>query len=120
MPKAKRIMLAEDDATMVSLLKTLLKLEGFDVIPLLATDDVPAAVRAERPDLLLLDVHLTHQSGLDILTSLRNSEDTAGLRVIMSSGANVQDECMKRGANGFLLKPYMPEDLIKLIKQNLM
>ena len=118
MAKAK-VMLAEDDATMVSLLKTLLKLEGFDVVALSGDADVPAAVRKENPDVLLLVVHLLHQSGLSIVEELRKSPDTAGVRVVMSSGASVKDECMRAGANGFLLKPYMPDDLIALLKKNL-
>ena len=72
-----KVLLAEDDVTMVSLLTTLLKMEGFDVVALQADADVPAAVREENPDVLLLDVHLLHQSGLDILDTIRNSEDTA-------------------------------------------
>jgi two-component system phosphate regulon response regulator PhoB len=118
MTKAK-VMLAEDDATMVSLLKTLLKLEGFDVVALSGDADVPAAVRAEKPDVLLLDVHLLHQNGLTIVETLRQTPDTAGVRVVMSSGANVKEECLKAGANGFLLKPYMPDDLIALLKRNI-
>jgi two-component system phosphate regulon response regulator PhoB len=118
MAKAK-VMLAEDDATMVSLLKTLLKLEGFEVVALTGDADVPAAIRAEKPDVLLLDVHLLHQSGLEIVSELRKSPDTAGVRVVMSSGANVKDECISAGANAFLLKPYMPDDLIALLKKNL-
>ena len=112
-------MLAEDDATMVSRLKTLLKLEGFDVLALSADADVPAAVRTEKPDVLLLDVHLLHQSGLNILDALRGSKDTAGARVVMSSGANVREECINRGANGFLLKPYMPDELITILKKTI-
>ena len=112
-----KIMLAEDDVTMVSLLTTLLKMEGFNVVALKADADVPAAVRAEKPDILLLDVHLLHQSGFDILDTLRNSEDTIGTRVIMSSGSNVREECMHHGANGFLMKPYMPDELITILKQ---
>ncbi|MBC7878688.1 MAG: response regulator [Anaerolineales bacterium] len=111
-----KILLAEDDVTMVSLLKTLLKMEGFDVIALSADADVSAAVRKENPDVLLLDVHLGHQSGLDILDSVTNSQDT-NTRVVMSSGSNVKEECMQRGAFGFLLKPYMPDELITVLKQ---
>ncbi len=111
-----KILLAEDDITMVSLLKTLLKMEGFDVVALQADADVPKAVRAENPDILLMDVHLLNQSGLDILDSVRNAKDICGLSVVMSSGSNVRDECMHHGANGFLLKPYMPDDLIKILR----
>lgn len=116
MPK---ILLAEDDLTMVSLLKTLLKMENFDVVALDADDDVPAAVRKERPDILLLDVHLSQQSGLEILDSIRAAKDIKDTRVVMSSGANVKEECMRHGANGFLLKPYMPDDLITILKKNI-
>ncbi len=71
----------------MSLLKTLLKMEGFEVVALQADADVLAAVRVEKPDVVLLDVHLSSQSGLDILDSLRNSKDTTRVRVVMSSGA---------------------------------
>jgi len=104
---------------MVSLLKTLLKMEGFDVVSLHADDDVPAAIRKEKPDILLMDVHLLNQSGLDILDDIRNDKDISGLGVVMSSGANVKEECMSRGADGFLLKPYMPDELISLLKQTI-
>jgi DNA-binding response OmpR family regulator len=114
-----KVLLAEDDVTMVSLLTTLLKMEGFDVVALQADADVPAAVRRETPDILLLDVHLMHQSGFDILDIIRNSEDTAGTRVVMSSGSDVKEECMHHGANGFLLKPYMPDELITILKQTI-
>ncbi len=111
-----KILLAEDDITMVSLLKTLLNMEGFDVVALQADADVPAAVRAEKPDLLLMDFHLLNQSGLDILDTVRAAQDICGQRVVMSSGANVREECMRHGANGFLLKPYMPDDLISILR----
>jgi DNA-binding response OmpR family regulator len=114
-----KVLLAEDDIMMVSLLKTLLSMEGFSVVALQADADVPAAVRMEKPDILLLDVHLLQQNGFDILDTLRNSQDTAGTRVVMSSGADVRDECMQHGANGFLLKPYMPDELITILKKTI-
>jgi DNA-binding response OmpR family regulator len=114
-----KVLLAEDDVTMVSLLTTLLKMEGFNVVALQADDDVPAAVLRENPDVLLLDVHLLHQSGFDILDTIRSSEDTVNARVVMSSGANVREECMNHGANGFLLKPYMPDELITILKKTI-
>ena len=113
---AQKILLAEDDYTMVSLLETLLGMEGFQVVVLDADADVPAAVRREHPDVLLLDVHLSSQSGLDILASIRKGKDIRSVPVIMTSGDNVKDECLKRGANAFLLKPYMPDDLIKMLR----
>lgn len=116
MPNPK-ILLAEDDVTMLSLLNTLLKMEGYEVVTLDADADVIAAVRSVNPDVLLMDVHLFSQSGLDVLQELRASADIGNVRVLMSSGANVREECMNHGADGFLMKPYMPDDLFRLLKQ---
>ncbi|MBI2333159.1 MAG: response regulator, partial [Chloroflexi bacterium] len=82
-----------------------------------ADDDVVAAIRKVKPDVLLMDVHLFSQSGLDILDKVRSSEDISKVRVLMSSGSNVKEECLSRGANGFLMKPYMPDDLFTQLKQ---
>lgn len=116
MPK---ILLAEDDAIMVSLLKTLLKMEGFQVVAVDADADVPAAARVEQPDILLLDVYLSRQDGLAILDKIRSDAATQKLNVVMTSGMNLREECLKRGANEFLLKPYMPDDLIVVLKRTI-
>jgi DNA-binding NarL/FixJ family response regulator len=92
-------------------------MEGFDVVALAAEADVPNAIRSEKPDVVLMDVHLSRQSGLDILDAIRSAGDINQVRVVMSSGANVREECMTRGANGFLLKPYMPDELVALLKR---
>ena len=111
-----KILLAEDDPTMISLLKTLLNMEGFEVAALEADSNVPAAVQREKPDALFMDVHLGKQSGMEILEMIRQNEETANIRVVMTSGLDVRDECIRRGANAFLLKPFMPDDLIRLLK----
>lgn len=112
-----KILLAEDDKTMVSLLKTLLKMEGFEVVAVDVHSDVPAAVQREMPQALFMDVHLGEQSGLQILESIRSNRDTAHVRVVMTSGLNMKEECLRSGANAFLLKPFMPDDLISALKQ---
>ena len=113
MPK---VLLAEDDPTMVSLLKTLLKMEGFEVVAINMNDDIPAQVKKEKPESVLMDVHIGKQNGLDILKSIRSDPANASLRIVMTSGLNVKDECLQRGANHFLLKPFMPDDLLNLLK----
>ena len=114
-----KIMVAEDDQTMVTLLTTLLKMDGFDVIALDADEDVPAAVERDRPDLLLLDVHLSNQNGFEILDRLHRTKKGSGMQVVMISGLNVREECLRHGANDFLLKPFMPDDLITMLRKNI-
>ena len=115
MPK---ILLAEDDSTMVILLQTLLKMEGFEVFAAGVNEDIPALIQNEKPDVVFMDVHLGMQNGLDVVEDIRKDSQFEGLRIIMTSGLNVREECLKRGANDFLLKPFMPEDLLALMRGN--
>jgi len=112
-------MLAEDDLTMVTLLKTLLGMEGYEVNALTLDEDIFDEVRKDQPDVLLLDVHLPQVSGLDVLDQLRADDETRDLKVVMTSGLNLELECKKRGADDFLLKPYMPDDLLKTLQRNI-
>ena len=112
-----KVLLAEDDPTMVSLLKTLLDMEGFEVLALDVNSDVPAVVQREKPHALFMDVHLGEQSGMDILETIRKQKELSDVRIVMTSGLNVKEECINRGADAFLLKPFMPDDLIQALKQ---
>ena len=112
-----KILLAEDDETMISLLKTLLKMEGFEVVEVDVNADVPNMVRQEMPDAIFMDVHLGGKNGLQILESIRKNQDFANIRIVMTSGLNMRDECLSRGASAFLLKPFMPDDLLNVLKQ---
>ena len=114
-----RIMLAEDDHTMVALLTTLLDMEGYQVVALSIDDDVYHAVRNDRPDILLLDVHLPNVNGLDVLDQLREDDETRDVKVVMTSGLNLELECKNHGADDFLLKPYMPDALLSILKRNI-
>lgn len=114
-----KILLVDDDPITKTLLKTLLEMEGFMVVPWDLGTDVLEKVQSVDPDLVVMDVNLNGLNGIDVLRDLRAADKFQDVRVIMSSGMNYQEECAREGANGFLLKPYMPDDLIKLIRQNL-
>ena len=103
---------------MVSLLQTLLKMEGFETVVLDNDADVVETVLREKPDILFMDVHLGQQSGMEAVESIRNNSQIADVRVVMTSGFNVKEECLQRGADDFLLKPFMPDDLIGILKRN--
>ncbi len=112
-----KILLVEDDATMVSLLNTLLSIEGFQVSQVkdYSRDAILETMRIEMPDLALLDVNLRHLNGLDLLRSVRQDQTLKNLRIIMSSGIDFRWDCQAAGADSFILKPYMPDDLIQQI-----
>jgi DNA-binding response OmpR family regulator len=115
-----KVMLIEDDPTMVSLLTMLLNLEGFLVktptnhkMDALLNDIVK-----EHPNLALVDVNLQNGSGLDLVREIRQEPEIMNTRILMYSGLNLRQECLQAGADGFIQKPFMPDELIKLIHAN--
>jgi len=114
-----KILLVDDDPITKTLLKTLLEMEGFNVVPWELGTDVLEKLQMEQPDLVVMDVNLNGLDGIEVLHDLRAEQKFHHIRVIMSSGMNYQEECHREGANAFLLKPYMPDDLIKVIRKNL-
>jgi DNA-binding response OmpR family regulator len=118
---APKLLLIEDDQTMLALLSTLLRFEGFEVEAVTDDESVEKIVKNVQqvsPDAVLLDVHLRSVYGLDVLEALRKSAGPTP-RVIMSSGSDLRQRCLEMGADGFIMKPYMPEDLIRAIRQAL-
>lgn len=114
-----KIMLIEDDRTMLALLETLLQLEGFQVVTTgneIFSDLLPK-VCEESPDIILLDVNLIRGNGMNLLEAIRSDSTLDHIRVIMSSGMDYKEECLRKGAQGFILKPYMPDELITMINQ---
>ena len=116
-----KIMLIEDDRTMVDLLKTLLSIEGYEVVAFHGSEELLPAIRRENPDVILLDVNLKNLGVrcFELLTALREDQDLCRIGVIISSGMNYQEESRTAGADGFIMKPYMPDDLLNLIKTTL-
>lgn len=111
-----KVLLAEDDATMVALLTTLLKMEGYQVAALDGDANIAQAVIEAQPDILLMDVHLLRQNGMDELVKLRAAPGGESVRVLMTSGLDFKDQCLARGANAFIQKPFMPDDLLNALR----
>jgi DNA-binding response OmpR family regulator len=114
---AKKVMVVDDDRTMNLLLKTLLELDGFAVIQAPRGDQVLNVALAERPDAILMDVHIADVDGIVLLKQIRQHPALRTLPVIMSSGMDVEIECREAGANAFILKPYPPDELSTTLKK---
>jgi CheY-like chemotaxis protein len=112
-----KILLADDDYTMVALLKTLLGMEGYQVATLMdKTGDILDNIRKEKPDVLLMDIFLGDRNGMDVVQQIRKTADMKDLKIVMVSGIDKGEECLAAGANAFLLKPYMPEELLEILR----
>ena len=114
-----RIVLAEDDSTMVGLLATLLRMDGFEVEAVGRDENVADSVERLRPDALIMDMVLPGQNGLELLERIRATERGADVYIIMMSGLSAREDCLRRGADDFLLKPFMPEELVGMLHARL-
>lgn len=114
-----KILLVEDERTMVMLIGTLLKFEGFETATAnshASLAEILEFIQQEQPALILLDVNLQQFSGFELLACLRNEMQLSTIKVLMTSGSDYRERCQAAGADGFLLKPYMPDELIQRIR----
>ncbi len=79
-----------------------------------------AMARQHEPDLILLDLNLKGESGIDILSALKDED--AARRVVMLTVSDAPDDLMqaiRAGADGYLLKDMEPEDLLVRVREAL-
>lgn len=110
-----RIMIVEDDVTSVKLLRILLEeVHGFAVSFARRGSEVQGLAEKDKPDVFLIDYHLIDTDGVELIRSLRKSEQFAKTPIVMASGMDVEKEALAAGANKFLTKPYDPGALAEL------
>lgn len=116
----EKVILIEDDQKMLGLLSTLLGMEGYQAIPMRTPtiEKIIEYVQQEKPSAAVLDVHLSDKNGIDLLKAVYPVMAEYKIHVLMTSGEDLRSECLAAGADGFLLKPYMPEELITWLNEN--
>lgn len=120
---AKKILFVEDDDALAGVYLVRLQAEGFEVKRVANGEEALAAAMAYKPDLVLLDVMMPKVSGFDVLDILRNTPETANLKVIMLTALS-QDADRKRaedlGVDDYLVKSQVViSDVISKIKHHL-
>lgn len=120
---AKRILLVEDDDALANVYLTRLQAEGFDVCRVANGEDALVSALEYHPDLVLLDVMMPKVSGFEVLDIIRNTPETANLKVIMLTALS-QEADKKRaesmGVDDYLVKSQVViADVVERIKQHL-
>lgn len=109
------IVVLDDDKTFTGLLKTVFEMEGYRVVVLSWPADTLATAREEQPALVLMDVHAGEGDTIGVIRALREDEATKSVPIMMTSGMDRREECMKAGADDFILKPFRPGDLLAAV-----
>src|SRR5690606_35579528 len=113
-----RILLADDDASMRRLLRTVLEREGFDVVEALDGLETLDAVEGNGIDLVILDHDMPNLTGLGVLEEMRARVSTASIPVIMLTARtdDTELEALELGAQDFMTKPVQPRSLVARVK----
>ncbi|HVU24855.1 MAG TPA: response regulator transcription factor [Opitutus sp.] len=115
-----KILVVDDEPDALEVLGFKLREAGF--APVFATDGAKAlaAVRAERPDLVVLDLMLPEIDGLEVCKILRRDSATVSIPVLMlTAKAAEMDRVLglELGADDYLTKPYSPRELVLRIRK---
>jgi DNA-binding response OmpR family regulator len=116
---AKKILLADDEPNIVISLEFLLRREGYEVVVAHDGAEALAQVRAERPDMAILDVMMPRRNGFEVCQDLRQDPEFKDLRIMMLTAKGRDTEVSKGlalGADIYMTKPFSTKDLIAKVK----
>jgi len=117
-----RILVVDDEPSIVKLVTATLEARGHDVTP--AYDGVEAIAQAKlhKPDLILLDVMMPHMDGIEVRKRLLADQGTKDIPVIHLTAVgdfDKQREALADGVTDYMVKPFSPSDLAQRVADNL-
>ncbi len=120
--QSSRILLADDDPEICTLLRIALVGEGYDVLIAHNGDQLVRMAQAETPDLLLVDLMMPRMDGFEAIRQLRNDSRTAHLPMIILTARGESQEVVTgfdSGADDYIVKPYDVDILLARIRGHL-
>jgi DNA-binding response OmpR family regulator len=109
-------MLVEDNPDTGRLMRYLLELEGYHVIATDTYEDILPLLQQTLPDVVLMDVHVQGKETTDLIPMVRVLDGQASSTVlVMTSARDCYLECLRAGADRFILKPFLPDQVVEEI-----
>ncbi|MBS3800572.1 MAG: response regulator, partial [Thioalkalivibrio sp.] len=119
---ARRIMVVDDSITIRKVTARLLTRYGYDVVTARDGLDAVALLEERRPELILLDIEMPRMDGFEFAAHVREHPEFGDIPIIMitsRSGAKHRERAERLGVNGYLGKPYLENDLLNAIEEQL-
>jgi DNA-binding response OmpR family regulator len=115
---SKKILIADDEPSIVAAVEFLLKRGGYEVRVARSGDEALELIEASPPDLVLLDVMMPGRSGYEVCKRLRERPEWKDLKIIMLSAKGRDAEVSRGlalGADVYITKPFSTRDLMAKI-----
>ena len=113
------ILIVEDNAFNMKFFRDLLQFKGYDTLETQDGWEALDIVRAERPDLVLMDIQLNEISGLEITEAIKQDDNLKDIPIIAVTAYAMKDDdkkILKSGCDTWLCKPISSSELIKTIE----
>lgn len=115
-----RIAVVDDDPDIVKVIRVILTVHGMEVMEALSGMKGYMMIRNEKPDAVLLDIMMPDIDGYEILRKIKLDPETSDIPVIFVSAKTGQEHVemgLSLGAQGYVTKPFRPEDLVEAIEK---
>jgi DNA-binding response OmpR family regulator len=111
------ILVVDDDAPILLLMRNLLREFGFEPVAAGSGEQAIAEAQKRTPDLILLDRNMPGMTGDEVVRELRSREDLSAVPILILSGEPIApEEIARMGATGAVLKPFDVSALVETIR----
>jgi twitching motility two-component system response regulator PilH len=116
------VLIVDDSPTAQRLVRESVEFGGYRTLTASDGDEAIEVATRERPDLIVLDIILPKKNGFQVCRQLKALPETSGIKVVLLSSKQHEMDILwgkRQGADGYLTKPFEPEELLGCIESAL-
>ena len=118
--KMKKILIVDDSQAEIKLMQSVLQAAGYWPVAINDPTKIEQTIETERPSLILLDVVMPQRNGFQACRDLKSQESYSSIPVILVTSKSAPSDRYwgeQQGANGFVAKPFTPDELLDAVKR---
>jgi two-component system, OmpR family, KDP operon response regulator KdpE len=108
-----RVLVVDDDVKILRFIGASLRLNGYDVTTITRGEEALKLAGSGKADIIVLDILMPVMDGFEVLRKLRSVSELPV--IVISANVSAAEKALSLGANDFLAKPFLPDELIKRI-----
>ncbi|HMC31172.1 MAG TPA: response regulator [Candidatus Angelobacter sp.] len=116
----KKILIVDDSQAEITLMKAVLERAGYWSVSIRDALRLEQTIEVERPNLILMDVVMPGRNGFQACRELKGHQEFGRIPVVLVSSKNSQSDkfwAQQQGADGYVVKPFTPEELLGTVQR---